>query len=123
MLQTIAGPDPRDPTSARREVPDYLARIEDGIEGLRIAVCEDFFGDGIDPDVAALNAESIEVLKRLGAEIRSFRYPDLDKMVALANIISGSESAAFHAPGLARDWQAMAARRAVGWLPACSTRR
>ena len=104
MLQTIAGPDPRDPTSARREVPDYLARIEDGIEGLRIAVCEDFFSDGIDPDVAALNAESIEVLKRLGAEIRSFRYPDLDKMVALANIISGSESAAFHAPGLARDW-------------------
>jgi aspartyl-tRNA(Asn)/glutamyl-tRNA(Gln) amidotransferase subunit A len=104
MLQTIAGPDPRDPTSARREVPDYLAGIEDGIKGLRIAVCEDFFGDGIDPEVATLNAESIEELKRLGATIRTFRYPDLDKMVALANIISGSESAAYHAPGLARDW-------------------
>ncbi|HKH39782.1 MAG TPA: amidase family protein, partial [Rubrobacter sp.] len=38
LLQAIAGHDPRDSTSANVEVPDYLANLEDGLEGLRIGV-------------------------------------------------------------------------------------
>lgn len=104
LLQAIAGQDPRDPTTARMSVPDYLSTIEDGIAGRRIAICEDFFHDGIDPEIAALNEAVLDVLKHLGAELRTFRFPDMDKLVTLGTILSGAESAAYHAPGLARNW-------------------
>src|SRR5262249_37572002 len=38
LLQAIAGHDPRDPASSRAPLPDYLATLEDGAAGLRLAV-------------------------------------------------------------------------------------
>ena len=35
LLQAVAGHDRRDSTSANVEVPDYLADLEGGVEGLR----------------------------------------------------------------------------------------
>ena len=51
LLQAIAGHDPRDSTSANVEVPDYLANLEDGLEGLRIGVVPELMGEGIEPGV------------------------------------------------------------------------
>ncbi|HZY56219.1 MAG TPA: amidase family protein, partial [Rubrobacteraceae bacterium] len=38
LLQAVAGHDPRDSTSAKVEVPDYLAGLEGGVAGLRVGV-------------------------------------------------------------------------------------
>ena len=43
MLQTIAGPDPRDATAAALDVPDYLAALEKDIKGKRIGLSPDYF--------------------------------------------------------------------------------
>ena len=43
MLNVIAGPDPRDATAARVPVPDYTARLEEGVRGLRIGLSPDYF--------------------------------------------------------------------------------
>ena len=51
LLQAIAGHDPRDSTSANVEVPDYLANLENGLEGLRIGVQPELMGEGIEPGV------------------------------------------------------------------------
>jgi aspartyl-tRNA(Asn)/glutamyl-tRNA(Gln) amidotransferase subunit A len=104
MLQAIAGHDDKDPTTARRDVPDYLEEIEAGIDGLTIAVCEDFFSDGLDDEVAALNDQSLRVMEKLGARIRPFSFPEMNDLVALTTIISSSESAAYHASSLATNY-------------------
>jgi aspartyl-tRNA(Asn)/glutamyl-tRNA(Gln) amidotransferase subunit A len=43
MLQIIAGADPHDSTAAAVPVPDYIARLEEGVSGLRIGISPDYF--------------------------------------------------------------------------------
>lgn len=42
VLQAVAGPDGRDVISAQQDPPDYLARLDEGVAGLRIAWTDDF---------------------------------------------------------------------------------
>ena len=51
LLAAIAGHDPDDQTSSTRPVPDYAARLEDGVRGLRIGVPREYFGEGLSPEV------------------------------------------------------------------------
>lgn len=43
MLKVISGPDPRDATAAEVDVPDYVAALEKGVQGLRIGLSPDYF--------------------------------------------------------------------------------
>src|ERR671916_1348960 len=51
LLQAVAGHDRRDSTSANVEVPDYLADLEGGVEGLRVGVVTELMDDRIDAGV------------------------------------------------------------------------
>jgi aspartyl-tRNA(Asn)/glutamyl-tRNA(Gln) amidotransferase subunit A len=42
MLGVIAGSDPKDATTARVPVPDYIADLENGVEGLRVGLSPDY---------------------------------------------------------------------------------
>ena len=53
MLGVIAGHDPRDATSSPAPVPDYAAESDKPVEGLRIGVPAEYFGEGLDPEVRA----------------------------------------------------------------------
>jgi aspartyl-tRNA(Asn)/glutamyl-tRNA(Gln) amidotransferase subunit A len=81
MLQTIAGPDPRDSTAALVEVGDYLAGLEGGVKGMRIGLSPDYFRitapnpDGtfreepIPAEIANAVRDAALKLKAMGAEI------------------------------------------------------
>jgi len=97
MLQAIAGRDPLDATSSHRVVPDYTARLEQGIAGLRVAVPENFFFQGVDPEIADGVLRAIGVLEALGARVAEIRVPDPETMSDVCNIVSRCESAAVHA--------------------------
>ena len=43
VLQTIAGYDPADPMSRDTPVPDFTAGIDGGVQGMRLALCPDFW--------------------------------------------------------------------------------
>ena len=51
MLQAVAGYDPQDPVSIRKPVPNYLRELRGKIEDINLGWPEDFFFDGIDPEV------------------------------------------------------------------------
>ncbi len=53
VLQVIAGKDFMDATSSDRPVGDYVGALEKPVEGLRIGVPEEYFGEGLDPEVRA----------------------------------------------------------------------
>src|SRR4051794_31192888 len=53
VLQHIAGRDVMDSTSAEVPVPDYAAAIEQPIAGLRLGIPNEYFGEGLDPEIKA----------------------------------------------------------------------
>jgi aspartyl-tRNA(Asn)/glutamyl-tRNA(Gln) amidotransferase subunit A len=97
MTQLIAGQDPDDPTTPDEPVPDYLAAIDGGIEGLRVAVPANFFYDDIDDTVRERLEASVDVLREQGVEIVEARIPDLTPLFRLGDVISKSEAATIHA--------------------------
>ncbi len=100
MLQAIAGQDPGDATTSAREVPDYLAALEKGAKGKTIAVAEGWFRQGMDAEIAAAMDAAAEVYRTLGAKIVRADVPPLDHLNDMAMMITGAESASYHAKWL-----------------------
>ncbi len=97
LLQVIAGRDARDATSSSRAVPHYLAGIDDGIAGLRVAVPGNFFFHGLDPEMESAVRQALRALEGLGARIEEIQIPDSQMMNDVCNVISRCEGAAVHA--------------------------
>jgi aspartyl-tRNA(Asn)/glutamyl-tRNA(Gln) amidotransferase subunit A len=102
LLEIVAGHDPRDATSSRRGVPYYQRMLESPIGGLRVGVAENFYFDGIAPEMDAAIRAAASVLGGLGALVAPVRLPDPRTLTDIGNVISRSESAALHAR-LVRD--------------------
>jgi aspartyl-tRNA(Asn)/glutamyl-tRNA(Gln) amidotransferase subunit A len=97
LLGVIAGYDPLDATSSRQLVPDYLAALEGGVEGLRIGVAGGFYADGLDAEVSRAMAEAVVALRGLGAVLDSVAVPDPGPMVAAcSNVMVRAEAATVH---------------------------
>ena len=71
MLQVIAGYDALDPNSARVPVDDYTVQPRDGARGLRVAVLQGIFAEGIDAEILAAVNEAAKVLAGLGATLEN----------------------------------------------------
>jgi aspartyl-tRNA(Asn)/glutamyl-tRNA(Gln) amidotransferase subunit A len=67
VLQAMAGFDPRDSTSVDAPVPHYARDLGDSIDGLRIGLPKEYFGEGLDPAVRRSVETAIAELRRLGA--------------------------------------------------------
>ena len=86
----MQGPDPADPASAGRAVEPALPEIDEGAEGLRIAVAGGYFaGTG---EAAAAVAS---VARALGAT-REINIPEAARARAAAFVITASEGANLH---------------------------
>jgi aspartyl-tRNA(Asn)/glutamyl-tRNA(Gln) amidotransferase subunit A len=92
LLQTMAGVDPRDATSAPVPVPDYLAACARGPQGLRIGVPKEYFVEGISPDVAAAVRGALAKLEGAGAKIVEISLPHTEYCVAAYYIIAPAEA-------------------------------
>ena len=92
LLQAIAGPDPLDSTSTEVPVPDYLAVLGQGIEGLRVGIPGEYFIEGMDPEVEKAVRDAIEVLKGLGAKTEKVSLPHTEYAVAAYYLIAPAEA-------------------------------
>ena len=96
ILSVIAGHDALDPTSSRHAVADYeAATINPDIRGLRIGVPLNYYNEAHE-EVSSAVAESLQVLESLGAVPVPLTVPFHDHLAALANVLSGTESATLH---------------------------
>lgn len=75
MLGTIAGHDPRDSTSFETAIPDYRAELGKRAGPWRLGVPKEFFGEGLDPEIAASVRQAIEFYRKAGCEIREVSMP------------------------------------------------
>jgi aspartyl-tRNA(Asn)/glutamyl-tRNA(Gln) amidotransferase subunit A len=92
LLQTMAGFDPRDSTSAELPVPDYAAALTQPLAGLRVGVVEEFFGEGLDAGVAGALEAAVGVLQELGAEVSRVHLPQLGLSVPTYYVIAPAEA-------------------------------
>jgi aspartyl-tRNA(Asn)/glutamyl-tRNA(Gln) amidotransferase subunit A len=75
LLGVIAGRDPRDSTSVDEPTPDYLGTLDLPPESLRIGVVREYFGEGLDAEVAGAIQEAIKVYEEAGATIQDVSLP------------------------------------------------
>ncbi|HSW01784.1 MAG TPA: Asp-tRNA(Asn)/Glu-tRNA(Gln) amidotransferase subunit GatA [Sedimentisphaerales bacterium] len=94
MLQVIAGHDPCDSTSVSEEiapVEDYLSKLNEPVERLRIGVAS-AFNAGADPAVRQAIDQAIEGYRQAGAQIVELAMPHLDYAIAVYYIIATAEA-------------------------------
>ena len=97
LLQVVAGRDPLDATSSPHTVPEYPAALSGVIRGLRVGVPENYFFQGVHPEIEAAVREAAEVIAGLGAQVSEIRLPDPQTMSDVCNIVSRSEGSTIHA--------------------------
>jgi aspartyl-tRNA(Asn)/glutamyl-tRNA(Gln) amidotransferase subunit A len=94
LLQVTAGYDPADSTSIDAPVPDYEAALSGEVQGLRIGVPDEYFGDGLDPQVEAAVRKAIDVLAGLGADVVPVSLPHTRYALPAYYLIAPAEASA-----------------------------
>src|SRR5207248_1455596 len=82
VLGIISGHDPRDATSVPEPVPDYLAALEGGIQGLKLGLPREYMIGGLDPEVKQAVDAAVRHLQQLGAEVVEISLPHTDYAAA-----------------------------------------
>jgi aspartyl-tRNA(Asn)/glutamyl-tRNA(Gln) amidotransferase subunit A len=93
-LSVIAGPDLNDATCSERPAEDYLARLEEGIAGLKVGVLREIDTAGFEPASARAWRSALGHLEAAGAEIVEVSLPSLDAAIAVYYVIATSEASA-----------------------------
>jgi aspartyl-tRNA(Asn)/glutamyl-tRNA(Gln) amidotransferase subunit A len=91
MLQVMAGFDPRDSTCAEQPVPDYGATLNDSLQGLKIGLPREYFGQGLDSAVAASINGAIDRYRELGAEVVDISLPNTGLAVPTYYVVAPAE--------------------------------
>lgn len=76
LLNTIAGYDPKDPTSIDVPVPEYTAALRDDLKGMRIGYIREFLeGNACHSEVSRAIEQSKDVFRGLGASVQEVSVP------------------------------------------------
>ncbi|MFQ6062261.1 MAG: Asp-tRNA(Asn)/Glu-tRNA(Gln) amidotransferase subunit GatA [Methanosarcinales archaeon] len=89
LLYVIAGKDPRDSTSLEKK--EFLP-IKEGVEGIKIGVPKQYFGEGVSAEVESAVWNAIHKLEDLGAQYLEIDLPNTEYSLASYYIIAMSEA-------------------------------
>ena len=92
LLGATAGHDPRDATSVSAPVPDYVAALSGQVKGLRVGVPDEYFGEGLDPEIERAVRAAVETLRGLGAAVQPVSLPTTSYGVATYYIVAPAEA-------------------------------
>lgn len=92
LLEAIASYDKKDSTSVRRENYQFAQALKDDVKGMRIGIPRDYFGEGLDPEVAAAIRGAAEVLKDRGAIVEEFDLSLVDYAIPAYYVIASAEA-------------------------------
>jgi aspartyl-tRNA(Asn)/glutamyl-tRNA(Gln) amidotransferase subunit A len=92
VLQVIAGKDVMDATSSDRPVEDYVGGLSKPVEGVRIGVPEEYFGEGLDPEIRAAIDVAIAGLKMIGCVVKPVSLPHTKYAIPTYYVIATAEA-------------------------------
>jgi aspartyl-tRNA(Asn)/glutamyl-tRNA(Gln) amidotransferase subunit A len=91
VLGVIAGRDARDATSAAAPVPDYTARLDGKVKGLKLGLPREYLKE-LTSETGKLIYAAVDDLKKLGCEVREISLPATDYAVACYYILATAEA-------------------------------
>ena len=92
VLQVLAGQDALDATSSDRPVDDYVGLMTKPVEGLRIGVPKEYFGEGLDPEIRAAIEGVLDGLKAAGCVIKPVSLPHTKYAIPTYYVIATAEA-------------------------------
>ncbi len=92
LMNVMAGHDARDSTSLDRPVEDYAGSLGRPVEGLRIGLPREYFGDGVDADVAARVREAVRWFEARGAKAVEVSLPNTRLSVPCYYVLAPAEA-------------------------------
>ncbi|WP_395689669.1 Asp-tRNA(Asn)/Glu-tRNA(Gln) amidotransferase subunit GatA [Caenimonas koreensis] len=93
LLSAMCGPDPdRDSTSLDVPAQDFTKSLNESIEGLRIGVPKEFFGEGLSADVRAAIEAALKQYEQLGAKLVDITLPRTQLSIPVYYIIAPAEA-------------------------------
>ena len=94
LLKCMASFDHRDSTSIENKRPDYVSKLYQPIDGLKIGLPKEYFSEGLHPGTQKAVENAIEVLKGLGAKITEVSLPNSKLSVPAYYVIAPAEASA-----------------------------
>ncbi len=92
VFNVIKGKDVKDGTSMESEIFSVDEIKKDNIKGMKIGIPVDFFGEGINGEVAENVKNAAQTLKSLGAEVEEFSMPIVKYAIPTYYIIACAEA-------------------------------
>jgi len=92
LLGAVAGEDPRDSTTAAEPVPDYVSELDHGCSGLTVGVPDEYFSEGLSPDVESAVRRAIDVLAEAGARVKAISIPNAAHGIAAYYVVANAEA-------------------------------
>jgi aspartyl-tRNA(Asn)/glutamyl-tRNA(Gln) amidotransferase subunit A len=92
VLQVLAGKDALDATSSEWPVEDYAAALAKPVEGLRVGVPAEYFGEGLDPEIRAAIERVLDGLKASGCVVKPVSLPHTKYAIPTYYVIATAEA-------------------------------
>ncbi|MEH6580365.1 MAG: Asp-tRNA(Asn)/Glu-tRNA(Gln) amidotransferase subunit GatA [Halioglobus sp.] len=92
LLNTMAGHDPLDSTSSTEPVEDYSAQLGNSLQGLRIGLPREYFGEGLASATAERVNTALGELEKLGATLVDISLPHSELTIPAYYIIAPAEA-------------------------------
>jgi aspartyl-tRNA(Asn)/glutamyl-tRNA(Gln) amidotransferase subunit A len=93
LLSALCGPDlDRDSTSLDMPAEDFSRKLNDSLDGLRIGIPKEFFGDGLAPDVRTSVDAALRTFEELGAKLVPISLPRTELSIPVYYIIAPAEA-------------------------------
>ena len=92
MLNAMAGFDEQDSTSVQIDTPDFTADLNLPLQGLKVGLPKEFFGPGLNPQVAECVMTAVKQIESLGAQIIDISLPNLELSIPAYYVIAPSEA-------------------------------
>ena len=109
VFAVIVGYEPSDPHSIDHDFGNFLPRLQNGIEGLRIGIPRNFFFDNIDPDIDVAVRNAADVFEGLGAELVEIELPGAEQAFPQVCVQIYCDAANFHRQRLTEEPNAFSA--------------
>ena len=93
LLSAMCGPDlDRDSTSLDVPAEDYSLKLNDSLEGLRVGIPKEFFGEGLAADVRTAIDAALKEYEKLGAKLVPITLPRTELSIPVYYIIAPAEA-------------------------------
>ncbi len=92
MMNVMGGFDERDSTSLDRPVEDYSRDLNKPLQGLRIGLPKEYFGEGLDTGVDQVIQQSISEFRKLGAEFVDISLPNTKLSIPVYYVLAPAEA-------------------------------